>query len=68
MAENVTNTTKVAPATLEERVARLRAKLSSSPQGRKTIIELSPPGMVQTNPNIINFTDWQQWSQWSQSS
>ena len=68
MAENVTNMAEVAPATLEERVARLRARLYSSPQGRKTMIELSPPGMVQTNPNIINFTDWQQWSQWSQSS
>lgn len=67
MTEDITNTTATAPTTLEERVARLREKLCSSPQGRKTMIEFSPAGMVQTNPNIINFTDWQQWSQWSQS-
>lgn len=59
--------TNVTSATLEERVERLRTNLFPTPQGQRTVIELSPPGMVQTDPNIVNFTSWEQWSQWSQS-
>ena len=55
------------PATLEERIERLRTDLLSTPLGHQTIMELSPAEMVKTDPNIVNFTDWQQWSQWSQS-
>lgn len=65
--EGITSMTEVTPATLEERVVRLRADLLSTPQGQKKIMELSPAGMVKTDPDIVNFTSWQQWSQWSQS-
>jgi hypothetical protein len=59
--------TEDTPTTLEDRVARLRAELLSTPEGHKKMMELSPPEMVKTDPNIVNFTSWEQWSQWSQS-
>ena len=50
--------------TLEERVARLRANLNSSPQVRETMKTLAPTGMVQTDRNIVDFSDWEQrWDQ-----
>jgi hypothetical protein len=59
--------TEATPTPLEERVARLRADLFSSPPGRQTLLELTPAGMVQTNPDVMDFCDWQQFSQWPQS-
>jgi hypothetical protein len=67
MAE-LTNMAEVTSTTLEERVVRLRTDLHSSPRGRKTITELSPAGMIQTDQSIVDFTDWgQKPSPWSRS-
>ena len=71
----ISTSTTVNPAKLDERVAQLRAKLPTTPQGRKVMQALSPVGMVKTERNsvdytsrdIVDFTDWQQWSQWPQS-
>lgn len=62
-------------AVLDERVARLRTKLRTTPQGHKMMQKLSPAGVVKTDRNnvdfancdIVDFTDWQQFSQWPQS-
>ncbi len=60
----ITHTTEATSATLEERIARLRTDLYSTPQGCKTMVELTPAGMIHTSDNIVDFTDWSQsWSQ-----
>lgn len=61
------NRTEVALGTLAKRVAHLRTELDASPQKGQTLMELSPAGMVQIDPVLVDFTDWQQWSQWSRS-
>lgn len=74
MAE-VSTSTITTPAVLDERVACVRAKLRSTPQGHQMLQNLSPVGMVQTDRHnvdfascdVVDFTDWQQWSQWPQS-
>lgn len=74
MVEINTGTTTT-PAVLDERVARLRAKLRSTPQGHQIVRDLSPVSMVKTDHDtidfasrdIVDFTDWRQWGQqWSQ--
>jgi hypothetical protein len=54
--------TEVAKATLEARVARLQTALHTSPQGRKTMMELFPLGLVPFDPNVGEAE--QNWSEW----
>ena len=58
--------TEGTPATLAERIARLRTDLLSSDEGRKAIMRLSATGSVQADQDIPNH--WGQgWAQgWGQ--
>ena len=42
-------------ADMVERVARLRSTMQSTSLGHQTMVELSPEGMVETDPNIVDF-------------
>jgi len=52
-------------AAMAKRVARLRSKMQSTPLGHQTMVKLSPDGMVNTDPNIVDFCSWGQFSQWN---
>lgn len=74
----MTETTGIAestPATLDERVAGMRAKLRSTRWGYQMMQDLAPVDMANTDAHnfasdshiIVDFTDWRQWGQqWSQ--
>jgi len=51
---------------VEERIARLQADLHSSAQGRKTMMELFPLGLVPFDPNVGEAE--QNWSEWLERS
>jgi hypothetical protein len=74
MAE-ISTSTNALPASLDERVARVREQLRSSSRGHKVMQDLSPTGLVKTDHAsldavtraIVDFTDWENFSQWPQS-
>jgi hypothetical protein len=62
-----TSMAEVTQKTIEDRVARLRTDLYSTPQGCKILVELTPLGTIHVTENIVDFCDWgQSWTQWSQ--
>jgi hypothetical protein len=53
---------------LNERVAKLRERLNSSPEGRVIVQRLVPTDRLQSAEHkAMDFCDWQQFSQWPQS-
>lgn len=74
MAE-ISSSTHALPASLDERVARVREQLRSTSQGHKMMQALSPAGLVKMDHAsldavtraIVDFTDWENFSQWPQS-
>ncbi len=59
---------KAQEADLNTRVERLRGIVNSTPTGRKTMLALVPATRLHSDPNIMDWSDWEQFSQWPQST